>query len=125
MAIKHEVSVLAKTWIFDLDGTLIKHNGYKIDGADSWLAGAKEFLNNISKEDKIIFLTSRTEKEKDITQNFLNENSIRYDEIIYNVPYGERILVNDRKPSGLETAIAVNTKRDVFMEDQFQINEAL
>ncbi len=29
---EYVVSSLAKTWIFDLDGTLLKHNGYKIDG---------------------------------------------------------------------------------------------
>lgn len=125
MAVIHEVSSLAKTWIIDLDGTLVKHNGYRIDGTDRWLNGAKEFLNSIAKEDKIIFLTSRKEEEKEITQNFLKEHNIRYDNIIYNVPYGERILINDKKPSGLVTAIAVNTERDIFMEDQFQVNEYL
>ena len=45
---------------------------------------------------------------------FLNENKIRYDEIIFNVPMGERIIVNDRKPSGLEMAVALNVDRDNF-----------
>lgn len=122
---RHIVSPLGKTWILDLDGTLVKHNGYKIDGKDSWLEGAKEFLLQIPETDKIVFLTSRTEKEQVLTEEFLAEHSIRYDDIIYNAPYGERILVNDEKPSGLQTAIAINTKRDEFMKDMFEVDEAL
>lgn len=125
MSEKHYVSSLGKTWIFDLDGTLVKHNGYKIDGRDSWLEGAKEFLSHISAQDRIIFLTSRTKEEQECTEAFLEDSAIRYDEIIYNMPYGERILVNDMKPSGLKTALAINTERDIFMKDCFEINEEL
>ena len=60
-----ELSSLGKTWILDLDGTIVKHNGYLIDGKDSWLPGAKEFLNNIPKTDMILFLTSREKKYQD------------------------------------------------------------
>ena len=28
------------------------------------------------------------------------------------MPYGERILINDKKPSGLRTSIAINKERD-------------
>lgn len=125
MSEKHYVSSLGKTWIFDLDGTLVKHNGYKIDGRDSWLEGAKEFLSHISAQDRIIFLTSRTKEERECTEAFLEDSAIRYDEIIYNMPYGERILINDMKPSGLKTALAINTERDIFMKDCFEINEEL
>lgn len=125
MSEKHYISSLGKTWLFDLDGTLVKHNGYKIDGKDSWLKGAREFLRNISIQDKIIFLTSRTKEEQDFTEAFLKESGVRYDEIIYNMPYGERILINDRKPSGLETALAINTERDDFMKDCFEVKEEL
>ena len=99
-------TTLAKTWIFDLDGTLVKHNGYKIDGHDTLLQGVREYLNAIPSEDKIIILTSRTDEYKDMTLKFLEEQGIRYDEILFNMPYGERIVVNDRKPSGLDMAIA-------------------
>jgi ribonucleotide monophosphatase NagD (HAD superfamily) len=110
-----KVSPLGKTWIFDLDGTILKHNGYKTDGMDTLLPGAAEFLGNIPDKDMIIFLTSRKEESAEATENFLKENNIRFHHIIYNLPYGERILVNDKKPSGLNTAVAVNTERDVFM----------
>ena len=80
------LSTLPKTWIFDLDGTLVKHNGYKLDGADTLLAGAKEYLESIPEEDKIIIFTSRTDAYKDMTLGFLEENRIRYNEILFNMP---------------------------------------
>jgi hypothetical protein len=110
----HELvlSSLNHTWILDLDGTIVKHNGYKIDGKDTLLPGAKKFLDEIPKDDMILFLTSREKKYQELTEHFLTEHNIRYDYIIYGAPYGERILVNDDKPSGLRMAYVVNGKRD-------------
>lgn len=108
------MSTLPKTWILDLDGTLLKHNGYKIDGKDSLLPGAKEYVDSLPEDDRIVILTSRTDEYKQMTLDYLKEVGIRYDEIIFNIPYGERIIVNDRKPSGLDMAIAFNLDRDVF-----------
>lgn len=108
------LSTLPKTWIFDLDGTILKHNGYKIDGYDTVLSGAKEYLGTIPPEDRVIFLTSRTEEYRDSTVSFLAEAGIGYDVILFNMPMGERILVNDRKPSGLDMAVAFNLNRDCF-----------
>lgn len=122
----HKVSPLGKTWIFDLDGTLVKHNGYKIDGKDSWLEGALEYLQSIPETDMIVFLTSRKYDECGIeTESFLKEHNVKYAQIIWNAPYGERILVNDEKPSGLKTSVAINTQRDVFMKDTFEVDESL
>ena len=119
------VSPLGKTWVLDLDGTVLKHNGYKLDGHDTLLPGAKEFLANIRPEDMVVFITSRTEEYRAMTEAFLRENGIRYNAILYGAPYGERILVNDRKPSGLATAIAVNTERDTAADVYIEINEKL
>ncbi len=106
------LSTLGHTWILDLDGTILKHNGYKVDGEDTFLTGTKEFLDKIPDKDMIIFLTSRTDDYKEQTQCFLKKHHIRYDHIIFNAPYGERILINDDKPSGLHMSIAVTGKRD-------------
>ena len=125
MAKSIEVSALPKTWIMDIDGTICKHNGYKIDGHDTLLPGAKEFFATIGREDKIIFVTSRTREYAEMTEKFLTGNGIHWDAIIYDLPYGERILVNDKKPSGLETSVAINTVRNIFMEDRFIVNEDL
>lgn len=114
MSEKMVLSTLAKTWIFDLDGTIVKHNGYKLDGRDTLLPGAKAYLDELPDEDRVVILTSRTEEYREETLCFLKENGIRYDEILFQMPMGERILVNDRKPSGLDMALAVNLDRDVF-----------
>lgn len=119
------LSKLGHTWIMDLDGTIVKHNGYKIDGYDTFLAGAIEFLRNIPEKDMIVFLTSRTDDVRESTERFLQDHNIRYDSIIFNVPYGERIVINDRKPSGLNTGIAINTERNIFMKTLFLEDENL
>ena len=122
---KHRMSSLGKTWLFDLDGTIVKHNGYKIDGQDSLLDGAKNFLDALPENDKIIFLTSRTMEYHEETLKFLLDKGIRYDHVVFGLPYGERILVNDDKPSGLKMSYAISTKRDVFMQDEFIIDDTL
>lgn len=118
-----ELSSLGKTWVLDLDGTLVKHNGYKLNGHDTLLPGAKEFLQNITPQDLVIIVTSRKEDVREETIAFLCENQIRYDYIIWNAPYGERIVVNDKKPSGLKTAVAVNVERNRFPDLQITVNE--
>ena len=108
------MSTLPKTWILDLDGTVVKHNGYKTDGEDSLLPGAKEYIDAIPADDRVVILTSRTDEYRDSTLRFLEEKGIRYDDILFNMPMGERIVINDRKPSGLDMAYAVNLDRDRF-----------
>lgn len=106
------LSTLGHTWILDLDGTLVKHNGYKTDGFDTFLPGAEDFLGSIPAKDMVIFLTSRVEEYRDKTEKFLSDHGIRYDYLIFGVPFGERILVNDNKPGGLTMSIALCKKRD-------------
>lgn len=108
------LSTLPKTWIFDLDGTLLKHNGYKLDGEDSLIKGAKEYLDGLPGEDRIVIFTSRKEACREMTLDFLERNAVRYDDILFEMPMGERIVVNDRKPSGIDMAVAVNCDRDHF-----------
>ncbi len=108
------LSTLPKTWFVDIDGTLVKHNGYLIDGHDTLLDGAREYLDSIPPEDTIILTTSRVDEYKAATITFLKDNGIRYDDIIFGLPVGERIVVNDRKPSGIEMSVAVNMDRNKF-----------
>lgn len=120
-----EMSALPKTWILDLDGTIVRHNGYKIDGTDSLLEGVDRLLSQIKENDMVIYITSRKREYKEMTERFLDEHGIRYDYIIYEAPYGERILVNDRKPSGLTMAYAISTRRDEACADKIKENSAL
>ena len=120
-----ELSPLNKTWILDVDGTLVKHNGYKVDGYDTLLEGVKEFFNELSNDDKVILLTAREGKYLEDLKSFLKEKNIRCDYILTDIPMGERILVNDRKPSGLKTAYAINKTRNEKLDINYKINEEL
>lgn len=122
---KLKLSPLGHTWIFDIDGTIVKHNGYKLDGKDTLLDGAKSFLDNIPEGDMIVFITSRTDEYKQLTIDFLAEKGIRYNHIIFNAPYGERLIVNDDKPSGLHCSVAINLKRDNYNIGSLEIDENL
>ncbi len=108
---KISLSPLSHTWLIDIDGTILKHNGY-LESNDQLLEGIKEFWIMIPKNDYIILLTSRSKSYEKRTIEFLNINNLRYNQIVFNLPTGERILLNDTKPSGLQTAIAINLKRN-------------
>ena len=115
------LSSLPKTWILDLDGTIVRHNGYK-DGGDEVLPEALRFLEGLDPDDMVVIITSRPGQCRDKTEAFLRQNGIRYDAIVWGAPFGERILVNDMKPSGLQTAYAVNCVRDGFAGVDYTID---
>ena len=104
---------LSHTWFIDLDGSIVKHNGYIVDKEDSLLDGVSVFFRNIPTKDIIIITTSRKKKFKKKKIEFLKKNKIRFNEIIFGLPYGERILINDIKPNQkLKTSISINLKRN-------------
>lgn len=106
-----KLSSLPHTWLLDFDGTLVVHNGYK-SGRDEFLPGALEFLRSLPKCDMIIILTARKENARQMTESFLRKYGVRYDKIVFGVPFGERILINDTKPSGLVCAYSVTPERN-------------
>lgn len=119
-----KLSSLPKTWIFDLDGTILVHNGYK-NGGDRILPGVKEFFDKIPETDYILILTARKEEVLESSIKFLKDNGIRYNEILADIPFGERILLNDMKDSGLKTAYAINLKRDEGLDFSIEVDENL
>lgn len=111
------LSPLPHTWILDFDGTLVKHNGYKT-GEDEWLPGALEFLHNIPNDDYVLILTARFEDfAPEKTKAFLAKHNIRYNQILFGMPQGERILFNDNKPSGLCCGYAITPERNEGLEN--------
>ena len=96
-----------------------------IDGFDSFLPGAESFLKSIPEKDMSIFLTSRTDDYKEKTELFLKKNGIKYDHIIFDAPYGERILINDDKPSGLCMSMSVRKERDAPLYPHIILDKSL
>ena len=119
------LSELPHTWLFDIDGTLAFHNGYKNIGKDVPIEGSLAFLRKIPEQDVVVLLTSRTEDCREITENFLKRYHIRYNYILFGLPVGERILINDKKPSGLAMAHSLNVERDQGIEVELIINKSL
>lgn len=109
------LSLHSHTWLIDVDGTILKHNGHRF-GDEEILPGVKDFWKLIPMNDVIILLSARTQSEMKETLKFLDTNQLRYDKVIFGLPKGERILINDQKPEGLLTAIAVNTQRDIGLK---------
>lgn len=102
---------LNQTWIIDLDGTIFEHNGF-LAGNDKLLPGVKELWKQFKNDDVIVICTARSEEYKDITLKSLNENNLRYNHIIFEVTTGERIIINDTKPKGLQTALSWPVERN-------------
>lgn len=119
------LSTLPKTWVFDVDGTLVIHNGHLRPQGDELLPGVKEFFASLPTQDAVVLLTARKKELGPALEAFLTANGIRYDAILYGMPAGERILVNDCKPSGLLTAVAVNKKRDDALSIHTVLDESL
>jgi len=111
------LSTLPHTWLIDIDGTIFKHNSHLNDNQEKLLDGVKEFFANIPKHDFIILISAREEKYKLSTIKSLKYYDISFDDIIFGVPTGERIIINDEKPSGLKTAYAINIIRDIGLND--------
>ena len=109
------LSSLPKTWIIDIDGVIFEHNKYKElqpDEDETPLPGVVDFFKKIGKSDFVILVTSRDERYRERTERSLKKVGVCYNVIIMNLPVGERIVINDRKPSGLKTAFSINLERN-------------
>ena len=119
------LSTLAHTWLIDIDGTVLEHNGHK-RGGDRLLPGVKAFWQSIPAADTVVLLSARTEEEREATLAFIRDQGLRFDHALFGLPVGERVLINDAKPGGLQTAIAVNPRRDQgFAGTSILIDETL
>ena len=107
-----ELSNLGHSWFIDIDGTIFKHNSHLDETNDLLLDSVIEFFQSIPKDDLVVLITARKEEHRERTVESLKKYNIKYDEIIFDAPTGERILINDKKPSGLITAKSINIKRD-------------
>ena len=63
-----------------------------------------------------MILTARESAAREATVRFLADAGVRYNSILFDMPTGERILLNDTKPTGLTCAHAINVVRDEGLE---------
>ncbi len=102
-----------KLWLLDVDGVIFIHNSH-LEGEDRLVPGIKAFLSQTRPEDTVILFTARKVEYRTVTESSLRAYGVRYDQIFFDMPMGERILVNDEKSDGTKTAFAISVPRDSF-----------
>ena len=116
------MDIRPKTIICDIDGTLVKHNipakNTSPNNLLELLPGTVEKLSEWdAKGYNIILITGRRESMRTATEKQLAELGIFYDQLIMGIGGGPRIVINDNKPNGQETAFAINLERNKGIND--------
>lgn len=105
-----------ETIILDLDGTLIKHWGSLAKQMSSpviLLSGVREKLDEWERRGcRIVILTGRKKSMQDLTVRQLEKAGIFFDCLVMGVGGGRRVLINDCKLDGEETALAFTVQRN-------------
>lgn len=106
-----------KTIFCDIDGTLLKHSGDPCSWSGEVLPGVEEALRRWDRRGyQIILVTGRRESERTATEQQLHAAGIFYDRLLMGCGGGVRVLINDRKPDGSETAEVVSLERNKGLE---------
>ena len=110
-----------KTYLIDIDGTLLKHSGDITNLHTKFpavLPGVLDKLRELDRKScKIILISGRREGTRKQTEEQLASAGIIYDQLILGAGNGIRVLVNDCKPNSAEaTAIAINLERNKGLE---------
>jgi uncharacterized HAD superfamily protein len=108
---------MKKTLFIDIDGTLVRHKGNLSNvylEEPELLPGVIDKLNKWNADGhKIILTTGRPESMRKITNEQLEKFGIFYDQLIMGLTRGERIVINDKKPSlDITTASAIQVNRN-------------
>ena len=108
---------LPKIIFLDIDGTIIRHQGGSstslIDQKPELLPGVREKLDEWEMNGyQIKITTGRKESLRKFTQKQLLKFGITYDHLIMGLGRGERVVINDKKPDGTQTASYVNINRN-------------
>jgi quercetin dioxygenase-like cupin family protein len=106
----------------DIDGTLLEHKGdvvRNITEPPTILPNVLETIKNWERLNySIILTTGRKESTREVTEVHLSSLGIVYDQLIMGLPNGERVLINDKKPNGMNyTARAVNVVRNAGLSN--------
>ena len=95
-----------KTLFVDFDGTTFYH------ATENIIPGTKEKFDEWNEKGyTIIITTARPSSAKEQTLRALDENGLQYHAIIFDLPNGDRVVLNDIK-EGKNRAFAINVERD-------------
>jgi len=107
-----------RTFFFDIDGILFENGAQHFKprwGETSPLKENLEIIRKLSEDPyaQIFFVTSRSEKFRDITEKQIKDLGVQYSSIIMGCLHAKRILVNDfSSTTGYPTCEAINILRN-------------
>lgn len=105
-----------KCYFIDIDGCIFFHYDglYNIlTNNHILLDGVKELFIKIRENgDYIVLTTARPESMRSLTINQITSCGLWFDQLVMGLPVGPRVVINDTKPNGMMTAIAINVKRN-------------
>lgn len=110
-----------KTIFLDIDGTIIEHCGNLSNIVNSYpgkiLPGVIEKFNEWAVNGyTIVLTTARSESMRDFTKRQLEYHAIFYDHLVMGIGHGERVIINDNKPTMSETAFGITVDRNMGIE---------
>ena len=110
-----------KTIFCDIDGTLIKHFGSHLTQISEPPVLLDKTIETIDEWDRkgynIILTTGRRESCRELTVKQLESLGIFYDQLIMGIGGHDRVLINDRKSNGRDTAFCHNVDRNKGIGD--------
>tara|TARA_R110000796_G_scaffold22928_7_gene66016 strand:- start:1360 stop:1896 length:537 start_codon:yes stop_codon:yes gene_type:complete len=110
-----------KTLFIDIDGTMFRHQGTFSDIAlktPQLMPGVRDKMNEwCSDECTIVLTTARRESLRTTTEKQLNDLGVPYDHLVMGIGKGKRIIINDRRPNGDDTAASININRNEGFEN--------
>ena len=116
-----ENDISMKTIFCDIDGTLIEHFGSHHRQIKTYPILLEKTLEKFDEWDRkgynVILTTGRRESSREITEKQLESLGIFYDQLIMGIGGFVRVLVNDRKPDGRDTAFCHNVDRNYGIGD--------
>ena len=106
-----------KTILCDIDGTLVKHTDPTLTANPDYelelLPGTLEKLIEWDRKGyRIILVTGRRESSRTATEKQLSRLGIFYDQLVMGLGGGKRIIINDRKPNGVDACDSVSIDRN-------------
>ena len=102
-----------KTICFDLDGTLCSNTWGEYEKAVPYNNSIKKVNELYNNGNYIVLVTSRPESSREITVNQLENDGLKYHQLVMSLFHGTRILINDYSNTNpYPTAKAINTKRN-------------
>jgi hypothetical protein len=111
-------TMLYSTLFIDLDGTLVRNSAERSEpfwGTTDGIQPNIDTVNHLYDSGKVevIVTTSRKESYRAVTEAQLERVGLKYHRVIYGLPHGKRIVINDYAPSNpFKSCDAINIKRN-------------